>query len=388
MAMHEFTIYGRNFEIEEEKVVYFSSYSAFSKISQNVADDIAAYYKSKCRNAKGIIEKLPSYKSEQYAKAAAQAASVFVNNGIYTYDDSQIMKEAFVETEFDKWFSAIKEEYEQHLKDDVNARKEAATTSIFSANTGLAYRIGKKEAKKARKEVKQLYKSDETKFELRAAITSDIMRIFALFLNVMVEEGREEFSQIPFSTIQKCKSLCNNLNKGIIPSEKVLDVWFEALKSNPAEQELYYYALASFDNPIEELTPISELLNIDLFDTAERLIADIADISSIGTEEEAVAAKEEISELLERLSITHSPTIDQLNSIIENHGVNNEASFTSALSNIGKSGNIKNDLTNVTTGLGNAAAKMGEKLKGGQLGSIVSEGKDRLGKSFGKFFKK
>ena len=335
----DFQLYGKNINIDINRV----KYNLFRKTYDKIADDFANRYLElykKYDNIETFSNKGLNDGFSLINEALQPALQLFVNLKIYDIDE-KIFWNKYGDACLNFWSEAYhkindqylkivmtSEEYNKHLTESrVNRGRwvgggigiegavkgamkagalnlaEGAVIGVFNLAASGINAIGDSFKKSS------LYNSEDTKKTLQRGILNSVYQIHFKCCHVLNIPVPNE------ADITNSNTIFNNLSR-INQVEEKIENLIKILKMYPYKPEFYYFCIDNFGDRNFQVEKMAKFFGIQTKNHKEVLLSEIYKTKSLDTEANALEAKQTIEKAMSDYGIKSSPILDGINDVL------------------------------------------------------------------------
>ncbi len=350
----EFILGEFNIKFENDFINYNDIRKKFEELSLEAYDEFTEFYEENCKNIEDVHNKALDIGYSCISKELDTAIEILVNNDLMYIDKNSFIDKYYGkyiswEDEFDAVDSKYREivmtseeekAYREERKDSRGrwqgggfgvggAISGAMKAGAMNMTTGAAHKVFNSVGNmittaNANSAKDKLFKDESTLDDLAIGVMANVFVIHYAVIDALRDNNVSSIGMYPSNEDEvKAKSLLNNLNKGLIPSEKRKDIIEEIIYKNPYNKDIYLYLLKNYGDKDNGLTEITTFLSADINDDKENILEEYYDDLPKDTEEATLNSIEKLKEFAQSLHMDNvDEYLDKFNEILVKHDIN------------------------------------------------------------------
>ena len=177
------------------------------------------------------------------------------------------------------------------------------------------------ESSRQGKEQEQFFKSGKTTAIFRSAIYNTIANMYIGLFKYMEENCPDvKVEYLSQDAVDKSEALFANIQKGIVPEDKITELCRRIVTINPLHRNIFEYIFENYPEESLNLQKLDDYFGVEVMPgLLNQKMQSFYSTLPVDTEENAMKAKEEMENFAEKLQFENYDTLPELKQLLEQY---------------------------------------------------------------------
>ena len=336
-----FTLFGKNYEVSEERLHYNFYRNQFTKIAEASAEKFVSHYMENADNLSQVVNIAENYGNQLFSDALKATVKLLISKGIYEIDSDTLIANAVEKpVYFKQVLDSVKSQvhnFEEAYRKSEAARQaqinsassswsggghgiegalkgaaEAAVLNMASGAITKAVTSGAAKQNLSAKDQKiyELLNNQNTAVKLAEGLYKDIFCMVKTFVSILAENQVEPVENIPEEEISKSVAIYHNLKENLYEdAELTVQMWMKLLTYYPYDVRYFTLLLEQENDNLNEILTLADVYHIPMNQAASALLESRYQFKGITDLQEAQAQKEKLLDDMQKYHIEKTPLL-------------------------------------------------------------------------------